>query len=137
MDADPARLPFGARPVVHVCMRDDANGPEDRLYACTIHDRHGDLVISLQADDIEDGVPASLQHTGQYADTDERWWLNLPGSLPGSDGAEGACFELRGLQHYVGNALWDAGVCDRRTAVALVRTLLGLGFHVEEVVCVD
>lgn len=116
------RLPFGRRPTVHVCMRNDANAPEDRLFAVEIHNRIDGLVISLQADDVLEGVDASLQ---TQAGEPERRWLNLGGER---------CTPLDGFRHYVGNILWDAGTTSTGEAFRLVRALLELGFHVEEVV---
>lgn len=127
-DDEIRRLPFGRRPTVHVCMRDHQNAPEERLWAVRICDKLGDLVISLQTDDLDEGYPASLQ---TQPSAEGRQWLHVDGA------SFGGCFPLGDFRHYVGNILWDAGTMGCGDARLLVRTLLRCGFHVDEVVEVD
>lgn len=114
MNVDPARLPIGHYPTVHIRVR-EREGDPDSLYAVTIDDDAGDQCIRLS---YVDGHEASLHYAGP-----ETWWLVVGHNA----------WELHGYQHYVGNICWDKAWVTAADARRLVSVLIGYGFDVEEV----
>jgi len=117
MKIDPARLPLGRYPVVHLCLRDTPSAPSDRLYAVEIMSGEGgEMVISLSS---SAPLVVELQQRGR-----DLWVLRLP---------HGVSAHFSRLRRGIGNALWDAGAVQRRDVVRLVRALLERDFVVESV----